>query len=277
MAPSLRSSFTIAALAYSNAVGALQRVGGEKGSHMPSKDPPQPDIKAVVLNLDRRTDRLEQVSNQLWTAVPWLKWERISAIDGGANPPPEDDISLKWNTSLIMKYDPGQYNAPYAAHWFSPGERGCGASHIEAFRYAAKQTVPTMVLEDDVQFADGFNYTLAKLMAEAPADADTISLVNGDRQGWGGWGVDGTEWLVIPNCWMTTVGYILWPEGARKLLQKLPMDCPADDFFCVHHNLGTIKAYRPKTWVQTVYHTPGNGGDIEYSWYWPNVGQKAKK
>merc|ERR550514_1887726 len=28
----------------------------------------------------------------------------------------------------------------------------------------------------------------------------------------------------------TTVGYIIWPKGARKLLQRLPIDSPVDNF-----------------------------------------------
>lgn len=264
----------MAALACPNAVGALQRVG-ESGSVASSKDYPQPEMKCVVLNLDRRTDRLESITNGLADAVPWLSWERIPAVDGSTNPPPEEDITLKWETTNIAKYDPGQWSSPWARHWFSPGERGCGASHIAAFRYAAEQSVPTMVLEDDAAFADGFSDLLARMIAEAPADADTITLVNGDRQGWGGTPINGSDFLVIPNCWMTTVGYVLWPEGAKKLLTKLPMDCPADDFFCVSHNDGTIKAYRPKTDFEMVYHTPGGagGGDIDYSWYSPNIGE----
>lgn len=28
----------------------------------------------------------------------------------------------------------------------------------------------------------------------------------------------------------TTVAYVIWPQGARKLLEKLPVDQPVDNF-----------------------------------------------
>eukprot|EP00416_Gambierdiscus_australes_P042011 CAMPEP_0171114810 /NCGR_PEP_ID=MMETSP0766_2-20121228/86219_1 /TAXON_ID=439317 /ORGANISM="Gambierdiscus australes, Strain CAWD 149" /LENGTH=105 /DNA_ID=CAMNT_0011577121 /DNA_START=39 /DNA_END=353 /DNA_ORIENTATION=- len=43
----------------------------------------------------------------------------------------------------------------------------------------------------------------------------------------------------------TTVAYVLWPDGALKLLSLLPVDCPVDNFMawqCAQRNLRAFAA-----------------------------------
>lgn len=62
------------------------------------------DLKAWIVNLERRPDRWERVSKMLKKEVPWLPVERFLASDGTKNPIPEEDISLKWNTKCNANF-----------------------------------------------------------------------------------------------------------------------------------------------------------------------------
>jgi len=57
------------------------------------------DLKAFIVNLERRADRWERVSKMLNKQVPWLSIERFLASDGTKNPIPEADVAITWSTS----------------------------------------------------------------------------------------------------------------------------------------------------------------------------------
>merc|ERR1719359_2645113 len=65
------------------------------------------DLKALVVNLERRSDRWERVSTMLSTELPWLSYERFYATDGKENPIPDDEVSPVWNTKCNALY--GEY------------------------------------------------------------------------------------------------------------------------------------------------------------------------
>jgi hypothetical protein len=135
----------------------------------------------------------------------------------------------------------------------SPGERGCAISHVRAWRHCIERACgterPLLVLEDDAAPTPEFTSSLERAMASTPADAHVLYL--GYSQA--------TEWrrevskdVVESEYVWTTVAYILWPAGARALLDLLPVDQPVDNFMAYACARGAIKAYcvRPKIVLQ---------------------------
>ena len=94
--------------------------------------------KVVVINLDKRTDRLEKISKQLDELG--IVFERFSAIDGtGKDPITAGTIS---HTQVWKKY----------------------------------QGLKVLILEDDALFVDDFNEKFAEVIQTLPSDWDIFYL-----------------------------------------------------------------------------------------------------
>merc|ERR1719367_421104 len=109
----------------------------------------------------------------------------------------------------------------------TPGERGCAMSHVRAWRTIASGGVPVLVLEDDAVLSKGFGPRLPAVLAAVPPDADVLYLGYIEGAEWRGKAAPG---LFEAEYLWTTVAYLLWPRGARKLLEALPVDEPVDNF-----------------------------------------------
>lgn len=192
-----------------------------------------------------------------------MKTEFFRATDGSQDTIPDHEVSKTWNTknnSLYgdyedvsdkegkLIYSAAHFADPGVDYVFSPGERGCAHSHHRMWQRAVKEEGPTLILEDDVQLifersaggeASGKTFTarLDEGMRKAiAADADVLYL------GWSGHrggnfkhheDEEGELDSVIRKAeyvW-TTVAYVLWPKGAKKLLEAAtPMNQPVDNF-----------------------------------------------
>lgn len=99
--------------------------------------------KIVVINLDRRPDRLEQFAARAWDAkLP--TWERFAAIDGSEIPCPSE-----WQGGA--------------------GAYGCRQSHLRILENAIADKTPTLtVFEDDCGFVDGFMDRLQGFWSKLP-------------------------------------------------------------------------------------------------------------
>ena len=95
--------------------------------------------KVVVINLDRRQDRMEQLDPQLKKLG--IEYERFSAIDGKAQG--------------ISPIDAGRL------------------SHIEVMKQV---TGLTLILEDDALFVDEFNERFEQVMPSLPSNWDIFYL-----------------------------------------------------------------------------------------------------
>lgn len=189
---------------------------------------------ALVVNLARRSDRWESVSTCFATTkgLSKLSLERFEATDGEREEIPETFVTLEWCTLRNREYvrrvfDEGDDYA-VCTLLLSKGERGCAMSHVRAWRRIADGTAPVMVLEDDAlprpTFAPRLRRALTLLHDESP---DILYLGYTQAAPWRrsvGPVVREAEYV-----W-TTVGYLLWPLGARKLLEALPVDQPVDNF-----------------------------------------------
>lgn len=208
-------------------------------------------IDAVVINLDRRPDRWEGAKARLapLESSGCLRVRRFSATDGSSRDKlstvPDSAVAREWTTDRNAKYDGRPGARPGVRLAMSPGERGCAMSHVRVWReVAAGQTCgegasaaaaagaswesPTIVLEDDAVIGKRFKKRVqAALHAATRGGADAVYLGYIKGAPWRGRIDDG---LFEAEYLWTTVGYILWPHGARKLLSALPVDQPVDNF-----------------------------------------------
>jgi len=216
------------------------------------------DLRTIVVNLDRRPDRMDGCVARLAAHCPELRCERFAATDGRNDVIPANWVGSSWHTGRNVVY---QRMRAIRKNWndldtyrertleLSPGERGCAASHIRAWQrcleLAGDTERPLLVLEDDAAPTAEFEAVLSRALAALPADAHLLYL--GYSQA--------AEWrrhispdLVESEYVWTTVGYIVWPAGARLLLSKLPVDQPVDNWMALLCAEDDVKAYcvRPK-------------------------------
>jgi hypothetical protein len=230
-----------------------------------------------MLGLERRPDRRERCETMLRKEVPWLDCEFFPATDGKADTIPDDEVAPTWNTrcnALYGNYEDvfdkdkktllhskKEFEDPGVVYKFSPGERGCAHSHRRMWARVAEASAPVLILEDDVQlvferscggtssgktFTDRLN--LAMLEAERK-QAEVLYL------GWSGFKdgnfehmkkIRGRKSAVVRRAeyvW-TTVAYVLWPAGAKKLLKRAaPLDQPVDNFMAWESREGRLASY----------------------------------
>mmetsp|Transcript_13256 Transcript_13256/g.21013 ORF Transcript_13256/g.21013 Transcript_13256/m.21013 type:complete len:356 (-) Transcript_13256:205-1272(-) len=220
------------------------------------------DLQTIVINLERRADRMEECTQRLKQHCPELPYSRFIATDGRANPIPLNEVAMSWNTARNVVY---QKQRAVRMGWddldtyqvrdlgLSPGERGCSSSHIRAWRHCIEQCGgtdrPILVLEDDAAPTAEFCDLLEKALAALPADAHLLYL--GYSQA-AEWRRELTPELVESEYVWTTVGYLVWPAGARLLLDRLPVNEPVDNWMAAMAAQNEIKAYcvRPEIVLQ---------------------------
>lgn len=215
-------------------------------------------LKAVVINLKDRQDRWEGVQKSAIKHAPWLKMNRLDAVNGRENPPPTKDVCKKYSTLRLAKM----------FHWYRPktvemsgGELGCCASHLKAWRKCAASNQPLIVLEDDAVILPCFTETLDKALKEAPKDIGALWLTSKDR---------GTrkrvgEVLMEPSYLWTTVGYVIWPAAAKAFIKLLPMDMPVDNFMAWHIKEKNVNGFSVQPACVRQANTWNIGSDVPHS------------
>lgn len=215
-------------------------------------------LNGILINLDRRTDRLAECAEKLGKHCAWLPFQRFRASDGKADLITEAEVTRLWNTGRNVVYqkqrairkgwdDLDSYKVKTLEH--SAGERGCSMSHIRAWRHcierAGNTERPLLVIEDDANPMDNFTEVMEKVAVALPQDAHVLYLGYSQAAEWRR--VVSPELVESEYVW-TTVAYIIWPAGARILLSMLPVDQPVDNFMATACASGALKAYciRPK-------------------------------
>lgn len=108
--------------------------------------------RVVVINLDRRRDRLGAMRAKLADVPDLAHWERVRAVHG-------DTVGV-----------PSYYTA-------GGGAWGCLRSHCRVLEDALLDGVETLlVLEDDARFCPNFSTRLREFMAKVPPDWDGLML-----------------------------------------------------------------------------------------------------
>lgn len=215
-------------------------------------------LRAVVINLESRPDRMVGLQKSVARNAPWLKMERLDAVNGKANPPPVKDVAKKWSTARLAQL----------FHWYrtknikmSPGERGCCASHLKAWRKCAASKKPLLVLEDDAVILPAFTQTLNQALKEAPKDTGALWITSKDRGTRKRFG----KVLMEPHYVWTTVGYVIWPAAARAFMKLCPMDMPVDNFMAWHIKEGEVKTFSVSPAAVRQAQTWNIGSDVPHS------------
>jgi len=223
---------------------------------------PLRELQAVVINLERRPDRMDACAARLQARCQGLRFERFVATDGKAERISTEEVATSWHTARNVVYqrqravrkgwdDLDTYQERRLA--LSPGERGCSSSHLRAWRrcleLAGDSDRPLLVLEDDAAPTAEFTQTLSRAMAALPPDAGLLYL--GYSQA-AEWRREVSLELVEAEYVWTTVAYIIWPACARRFLSRLPIDEPVDNWMAGMAAASEIKAYcvRPKIVLQ---------------------------
>jgi len=242
----------------------MAAAGARSRSRSPRTGVALEGLETVVVNLDRRPDRWERVEKMLSEQAPFLKVSRFSASDGSKMEIPESEIAMTWNTkhnALYGDYDEEKFTDPGVVYKMSGGERGCAHSHYRIWKMAAERTEPLFVVEDDATFdfdrtGDNgkfsgklFRERFEGALREVPRDIDVLYL------GWSGhregnfkhmdWTAQKeTKFIKKAEYVWTTIAYVLWPAGARKLLDAAqPMNQPVDNFMAWENREGRINSY----------------------------------
>jgi GR25 family glycosyltransferase involved in LPS biosynthesis len=252
-------------------------------------------LDAIVISLARRPDRMDGCAERLKQHAPWLQHKVFAATDGRNETMSPDEVVVSWNTASNVEY---QIKRAIRKGWndldsyqvrdleLSPGERGCAMSHIRAWRHCIEtcsdSNKPLLVLEDDAAPTADFTKVLRRALEALPTDAHVLYL--GYSQA-ADWRREISEELVESEYVWTTVGYLVWPAGARLLLSKT-VDGPVDNFMAAQCAAGDLKAYavQPKiirqadAWnvnsdvAHSDEHYWGPNSDIQHSdaFYWGN-------
>lgn len=252
------------------------------------------NLQTIVISLERRPDRMKGCAQRLNTFAPGLPYALFKATDGRLTSIGEDEVAKVWHTERNVAYqklrairkgwnDLDTYQERQLT--LSPGERGCSMSHIRAWRYclehAGSEGKPLLVLEDDAAPTPEFAVILSRALRALPQDAHVLYL--GYSQA-ADWRREVSAELVESEYVWTTVGYIIWPAGARMLLDQLPVNEPVDNWMAGICATGGLKAYcvRPKiirqadAWnvnsdvAHSDEHYWGPNSDIQHSdeFYW---------
>jgi len=213
-------------------VKSLQRPAAKRPSSQRTVAKPQ-FPKALVINLARREDRWKEVENRL-QHIKGLNFERLEAVDGTLDPIRASEVGQSWTTAANWHYVTRTFKGGKKCGYkvkelqLTTGERGCAASHVMVWQRCCAWRKPVLVLEDDARPTGTFAKTLSKALKEVRRSSPHVL--------WLGY-VKAAPWRrkVGPTVreaeylW-TTVAYILWPAGARKLLAELPVNQPVDNF-----------------------------------------------
>ena len=175
-------------------------------------------LPLVFINLDKDSERRTRIEGQL--AHLGLPGERLPAVWWKHLPPAEQSLLYSAERNHGLYYQP-----------LVDGEKGCYASHIQAWRQLLASDAPALVvLEDDVrltpQFADVVN-----AIAALQEPWDMVKLLGRDREKVRSQRplVRGTAMVDYSRVPSMTAGYVVSRAGAAKLLaHRQPFGRPID-------------------------------------------------
>jgi glycosyl transferase, family 25 len=172
-------------------------------------------IPIFVINLDRATERLVNISRQF--AAHRLTFERVPAVDG----------------SLLTAAEKRKLNPPQLIGGeMSDGEIGCFASHLKVFQIVVNRGLPRVcVMEDDISMSTCALRWLAS-QAPFPAGCDILKIEGMIRPKTAVLPIleyAGQKIVFSGQVSFGTAAYIITLDGARRALQRLPrMGSPID-------------------------------------------------
>ena len=175
-------------------------------------------LPLVFINLDKDSERRTRIEGQL--AHLGLPGERLPAVWWKHLPPAEQSLLYSAERNHGLYYQP-----------LVDGEKGCYASHIQAWRQLPASDAPALVvLEDDVRLTPQFA-EVVKAIAALQEPWDMVKLLGRDREKVRSQRplVPGTALVDYSRVPSMTAGYVVSRAGAAKLLaHRQPFGRPID-------------------------------------------------
>ena len=175
-------------------------------------------LPLVFINLDKDSERRTRIEGQL--AHLGLPGERLPAVWWKHLPPAEQSLLYSAERNHGLYYQP-----------LVDGEKGCYASHIQAWRQLLASDAPALVvLEDDVRLTPQFA-EVVKAIAALQEPWDMVKLLGRDREKVRSQRtlVPGTALVDYSRVPSMTAGYVVSRAGAAKLLaHRQPFGRPID-------------------------------------------------
>ena len=178
-----------------------------------------------VINLVSSTARKANITGQL--ADLGLAFTLFPAVDG-----------RKEEHRLFRRYD-NELNQHYRGKALSKGQLGCYASHYLLWQKCVDLNRPIVVLEDDALLYAGPFLEFLNNIDALRHRFDCIRLFDNKRKAFSSRRVSGLITVEIHKFnkgHLSTTGYFLTPNGARKLLQNserwyMPVDLYMDRYW----------------------------------------------
>ncbi len=173
-------------------------------------------VRILVINLDAQKERMAFQTSQLESLG--LVFERIAAYDK--------------NHPTIFRQD------GYWDTWqrtLSEPERACLLSHQKAWQFIAEGDVPGLVLEDDAVLSNNIAEILQSLSLFEHAEHVSLETHNRKKL------LSKKSWPLTPDTCLRRLfldrtgaaAYVLWPQGAQRLLNETKEKCGlADAVIC---------------------------------------------
>ncbi|RKE84213.1 glycosyltransferase family 25 protein [Rhizobium sp. AG855] len=182
-------------------------------------------MRALVINLEAALERRIFQERQL--SILGIAHERMPAFDKNA-----DETA----------------DTPYWETWERPltrAERACLLSHQQAWQVVASQGDPILILEDDAILSDQLPALLDSLATAT--DMDFVTLETRGRKKL--LSRRAARYPKLRRLYQDRSGaaaYVLWPNGARKLLAATETTCGlADAVICACYSLDAYQAVPP--------------------------------
>ena len=218
-----------------------------------------PDIPIRLINLDRRTDRLERMQGEFDRVGGEQLTERVvrfSAVDGQ---------SLELTPEIEFMFRGNDFD-------FRRGIVACALSHLDLWREVADgDGRPMLVFEDDITLVDDFTGQLADVLG-ALQDRDDVDMVFLGYQRWLNAPEaepDDAAPHLQPMCWEHFLGgtyaYVLTRVGARKLLDIVDRDGiqTGIDWLPLRHKAEVVALEVSPVLVSSPLAWPGESGDSD--------------
>ena len=220
--------------------------------------------RIYVINLDRQNDRWGQVRRELGmlrdqSERPLVSMtRRFSAVDARyyEGPPSVDELLPHYTLADQLFVEPNPFlksdgNAKNQYVNMTPQEVAVALSHIEVWKTIAESDPQyTLVLEDDAYFCRGFARTLEKVWAElnqnqGRSTSFDILYLSYKEATTGATRSSNSDLVFRPlrGLWQLS-GYVLSRQGARRLLELLPVRGPVD--LWINHQFDQIDVLATK-------------------------------
>ncbi len=184
-------------------------------------------MKILIIHLPKQTERRafqEAQMQRLGLAHDWLHATEASSVNDATYA----QLAYRWERPLRKS------------------EVSCFLSHQRAWQQVLDTQTPTLILEDDALLADTVPALLQAL--QSLPNIDLVTLENRGRKKMLGTSAlsptDQVKLLPLYQDRTGAAGYVLWPSGAQKLLDKAKQGhvAIADAFISSHYALRSFQA-----------------------------------